>query len=75
MNTKMLEQLHCMMYSNTSDTVYENLGGDEEEGGGRGEVLSLYLSPPSIPPSLPPTFASGKTLVSFKVCNSFCDEK
>ena len=56
MNTKMLEQLHCMMYSYTSDMGYENLGGDvEEEGEGRGEVLSLSLSPPSFPPSFPPS--------------------
>ena len=73
MNTKMLERLHCTMYSYMSDTVYENLGGDIEEEGGGGGVLSLS---PSLPPSLPSsTFASGKTLVSFKLCNSFCDEQ
>jgi len=46
----MLEQLHCVMYSYTSDTVYENLVGDiEEEGGsGGGGVLSL---PPTYLPS------------------------
>jgi len=48
----MLEQLHCMMYSYTSNTVYENVGGDEEEGGGRGGVSSLSLS--LLPPFLPP---------------------
>ena len=55
MNTKMLEQLHCMMYSYMSDTVYENLGGDiDEEGGGRGGgVLSLSLSLSFLLPSLP----------------------
>jgi len=46
----MLEQLHCMMYSYTSDMVFENLGRDEEEGGGRGDMLSLSVSP-SFPPS------------------------
>jgi len=46
--------------------------GEEEE---EECSLYLYLSPFSFPPSLPPAFTSGKTLVIFKLCNSFCDEQ
>jgi hypothetical protein len=44
--------------------------GEKEE-----EECSLYFYLSLVPPSLPPTFASGKTLVIFKLCNSFCDEQ